>query len=276
MTTRVRRFGAVAAAVTAFGAGGCSTPAPQDPVSPSASSPAAAPEHHHHGSPAPIDPAGSAAPHGRLIVHADEQMRSVLRLLVEQFREAFPATTVVIEYGTGAGHARHLAGDAAVDVLITGDAGTAAGVATRAEPVTIARNPLVIATARTKTEVNDVTDLRRPAVRVAVCGEHTRCGDAARTIAGLHPTAVGKDGPATVAAVVSGGADAALVHRTDVVAARADLRVVDFADGVARADQYAVVLPRHGRNPTAADAFRSLMCSALAQRMLSDAGFSAA
>ena len=272
----VRRFAAVAAAVTALGAGGCSPAAPQDPVSPSASSPAAVAEHHHHDSAAPIDPAGSGEPHGRLVVHADEQMRSVLGPLVEQFQQAFAATKVVIEYGTAAGHARHLTGDATVDVLITGDAATTARIATRGEPVTIARNPLVIATARTTTQVNNIADLRRPAVRVAICAEQTRCGDAAHTIAGLHPTRVGQDGPATVAAVVSGDADAALVHRTDIVAARADLRVVDFAEGVAHADQYAVVLLRHDRNPAAVDAFQSLMCSALAQRMLSDAGFSAA
>jgi molybdate transport system substrate-binding protein len=142
--------------------------------------------------------------------------------------------------------------------------------------VVVARDPLVIATPRTATAVGGLADLRRPGVRVAVCAERTGCGDAVRTITGLRPATVRADGPAAVAAVVSGAADVALVHRTDVAAAGADLRVVDFREGVAHADRYLLVLSRDGRNPVAADAFASLARSALAQRVFSDAGFTAA
>ncbi|WIN00331.1 substrate-binding domain-containing protein [Actinoplanes oblitus] len=225
------------AATAALAVAGCS-PAPP--------APAAEPAHHHHDT-----VAASGQPAGHLVVRADDQLKPVLGVLTDQFEEAFPGTDVAVEYGTG---------KAAADVLVTDDPGAVD------EATVVARNPLVIATARTATTVNTAADLRRPGVRVAVGGD----------AAGLVPATVRTDGPGAVAAVVTGAADVAVVHRTDVVAAGADLRVVDFREGIEHADQYVVVLTKPGGNPVTADAFRELMRSALAQRVFSDAGFSAA
>jgi molybdate transport system substrate-binding protein len=274
--TMVRRVAGVVAIAAAFSLAGCSASVPHNTVSGPASPVATAQGHHDHDGVASVAPAGSGQPGGRLVVHADQQLRPALGVLAGKFEEAFPGTKVLVEYGEGAEHGEHIAHATAVDVLISGDAATTAGVAAREEPAVIARDPLIIATARAATEVGEVADLRRSAVRVAVCAKHTRCGAAARTIPGLRPAMVEKDGITAVTAVVSGTADAALVYRTDVVAAKADLRVVDFREGVAHADQYAVVLLKQGQNPITADAFGALMRSALAQRVLSDAGFSAA
>ena len=248
------------AALLVLAVAGCS------PSAPPATAPSPPPHHHHPG--ASAAPAGSGGPRGRLVVRADEQLRVPLDFLAGRFEEAFPGTEVVLGYGPGgAPHA---------DVLLTGDAAAVARTAAREEPVVVARNPLVLAAARTATGVDGLADLRRPGLRVALCAAGTRCGDAARTVTALRPAAVHADGPAAVAAVVSGAADVALVHRTDVPAAQARLRVVDFGEGVAHADRYTLALPRDGRNPVAADAFAALARSALAQRVLSDAGFTAA
>ncbi|BCJ47802.1 hypothetical protein GCM10010168_21610 [Actinoplanes ianthinogenes] len=70
-------------------------------------------------------------------------------------------------------------------------------------------------------------------------------------------------GAAAVTAAVTGTADVALVERAD--AAHTDLRVVDVPQ------RFALAFAPAGRNPVTADAFRELLCSALAQRVLAGA-----
>ncbi|MFB9356513.1 molybdate ABC transporter substrate-binding protein [Actinoplanes nipponensis] len=247
---------------------------------PATASPAAAAHRHQHdaGRAGPADPARSAEPEGALVVHADEQVRTAFGILVEKFEAAYPGTDVLVEFGPSARHAQHIVAGAAVDVLISGDAAATARVvsASGGRPSVIARNPLVIAVARRDGPVHSVADLRRTGVRVAVCAARTRCGDAARSLVDVHPAVTAADGPAAVAAVRAGTADAALVHRTDIVAARADLPAIDFPAAVQHADQYTVVRLGQDDNRTAADAFVAFTHSALAQRVLSDEGFSPA
>ncbi|GAA4607885.1 hypothetical protein GCM10023107_83770 [Actinoplanes octamycinicus] len=224
------------AAVVALTATACSSAPPAV---------ATGPDHHHHDA-----VAASGQPQGRLSVRADAELRPVLNVLTGQFQEAFPGTEVLVEYGVGG----------TADVTLTDDPRAADPAAV------VARNPLVIATARTATDVHTAADLRRPGVRVA----------AGTDAAGLVPATLRTDGPGAVAAVVTGAADVAVVHRTDVVAAKADLRVVDFREGIQHAQQFTLVLTPSGGNRVTAEAFRELMRSALAQRVFSDAGFSAA
>ncbi|GIF15766.1 molybdate ABC transporter substrate-binding protein [Actinoplanes teichomyceticus] len=264
-----RRVAAAIAVAASLGAAACSAPAPPQ----QAPAPGAASGEHHHAAAAPGTATAHGQPRGRLVVHADHQLRPVLDRLAASFEEAFPHTDVLVEYG--AGHARHLAGGAAVDVLVTGDPAATAGAAAHGASVTVARDPLVLATARTTTGTT-AADLLRPGVRVALCATGTSCGDAARLGTGRHRVTVRADGRGAVAAVVTGAADVALVHRTDVVAAGADLRVVDFREGLEHADRYVLTVAAHSRNPVTADAFRALMTSALATRVFSDAGFTAA
>ncbi|MEU8607869.1 molybdate ABC transporter substrate-binding protein [Actinoplanes sp. NPDC048791] len=235
--------------------------------------------HQHHHEAGQADPARSGEPGGRLVVHADEQLRTTFGILVEKFEAAYPGTDVLVEFGPSARHARHIVDGAPADVLVSGDPAATARVVDAGaggRPSVIARNPLVIAVARQAGPVNSVADLSRTGVRVAVCAARTRCGDAARSLLAVRPAVAVADGRAAVAAVQSGRADAALVYRTDIAAAEADLRAIDFPAAVRHADQYTVVRLGKGDNRTAADAFVAFTHSALAQRVLSDEGFSPA
>lgn len=280
------RLTLIGAAVVLAAAGCSAGPSDRDNGRRSAPQPVTAspstPVHQHHhqaGQSVPADPARSGAPGGPLVVHADEQLRTTFGVLVAKFEAAYPGTDVRVEFGPSARHAEHIADGAAADVLVSGDAAATARVVdgtTGVRPSVIARNPLVIAVARRSGTVNSVADLSRTGVRVAVCAAGTRCGDAARSLLQVRPAVAVQNGTAAVAAVQNGTADAALVYRTDIAAAAADLRAIDFPAAVRHADQYTVVRLGKGDNRTAADAFVAFTHSALAQRVLSDEGFSPA
>jgi molybdate transport system substrate-binding protein len=266
----VRRWLTLSGTVVALSLAGCSagTPGGGSDEPPPATSAATHRHHHEPAGAGSAAPARSGEPAGRVVVHADDQLRTVFGILVQKFEAAYPGTDVLVEFGPRGEHAQHLAAGAAVDILVSARA-TGGG-----KPTVIARNPLVIAVARDETSLNSVADLSRTGVRVAVCAPRTPCGDAARSLVPVRSAVAVADGPAAVAAVRAGTADAALVHRTDIAAARADLRAIDFPAAVRQADQYTVV--QLGPADRTAAAFVAFTRSALAQRVLADEGFSPA
>ncbi|GAA0805228.1 molybdate ABC transporter substrate-binding protein [Spirilliplanes yamanashiensis] len=286
MTLRPRPAAALPAAVLLLLAG-CSGPAaaPAAPPAPPPAAPAApsAAGHHHHAPAASAASGAPGAPGGALVVHAADQLRATLAVLLPQFEEAYPDTALAVEYGAGAEHARHILDGAPVDVFLSADAAATALVTAghaRGEPAVVARNPIVIAVPRDPAgPVGGVADL--PAVRVALCADTTPCGRTARSALAaarvdVRPAAV-EPGPAeALARVRTGAADAALVHRTDIVAARADVRAVDFAQANRIADEYTAVRVRTGANTAGADAFVAFLGSSLARRVLADAGLAPA
>jgi molybdate transport system substrate-binding protein len=146
----------------------------------------------------------------------------------------------------------------------------------RGTPAVLARNPIVIAVPP-GTGIAGVADL--PGSRVALCAETIPCGRtgrAALTAAAVdvRPVSVEPDPATALARVRAGAADAALVHRTDVVAAGGDLRALDFAQALLMADQYTAIKVPAGRNTVGADAFVAFLGSALARHIFADAGLS--
>ncbi len=265
----LRRLTAVA---VVLGLSACSGPSP-------AAAPASAPSsagHHHHTT---TGPAPSGAPGGTVVVHAADELRDSLTQLIPEFQEGFAGIRVAIEYGPGADHAQHILDGAPIDVFVSADAAATASVSAtrrRGTPAVVARNPIVIAVPRT-TRIGAITDLSR--ARVALCAEPTPCGRAARAAldaAALDVQSATSD-PTPAAALTrvrTGTADAALVHRTDVVSAGDDLRAVDFAQATRIADEYTALKLTTGRNPRGADAFVTFLNSALARHIFADAGLS--
>jgi molybdate transport system substrate-binding protein len=277
MTTR--RLIAVLIAV-AFGLSACSGPSPAILPVPAGTSTAAGHEHHQYHAAGPVP---SGAPGGTVVVHAAEELRDTLTLLVPRFEEGFPGIRATVEYGPGAEHARHILAGAAVDVFVSAHAAATGQVATghvRGSPAVVARNPIVIAVRRTTgAEIAGVADLAGK--RVALCAEATPCGRASRAAldaaaVDVRPVAVEPDPAAALDRVRTGGADAALVYRTDVVAAGGDLRAVDFSQATRIADEYTAIKVTTGSNTVGADAFVAFLGSALARRIFADAGLSPA
>ncbi|MEV6494134.1 molybdate ABC transporter substrate-binding protein, partial [Actinoplanes sp. NPDC051633] len=220
------------------------------------------------------------APGGMVVVHAADELRGTLTQLVPKFEEAFPGARVALEYGDGTEHARHIRDGAPVDVFVSADAATSSLVTTghvRGKPVVVARNPIVIAVPGSTRKIAGVADLA--GARLALCAETTPCGRAGRAALSaaavdVRPASSEADPPAALTRVRAGAADAAIVHRTDVVAAGDGLRAVDFTEALRMADEYTAVRVTTGINKVGADAFVGFLGSALATHVFADAGLS--
>jgi molybdate transport system substrate-binding protein len=223
----------------------------------------------------------TGGPGGTIVVHAADELRAGLTQLVPKFEEGFPGVRVAIEYGPGATHAQHILDGAPVDVFVSADAaatGKVSAAHVRDRPTVVARNPIVIAVlSTTTTRIGAITDLAE--VRVALCAETVPCGRAGRTAlqaaaVAVQPAIVDLDAATALSRLRIGTADAALVHRTDVVAAGQGLRAVDFAQAARTADEYTALKVTTGANRVTADAFVTFLGSALARHVFADAGLS--
>jgi molybdate transport system substrate-binding protein len=271
----MRRLTALAAAAV-LGLSACSGPSPSAGPAPTTPPPAADHGHDQHHA---AGPAQSGAPSGTVVVHAADELRATLTQLVPHFEAGFPSVQVAVEYGPSAGHAGHIRAGAPVDVFVSADAAATGQVTAghvRGAPTVVARNPIVIAVPRTTaTGIAGVADL--PGMRVALCAETTPCGRSGRAALAaaavdVRPVAVEPDAATTLGRVRAGAADAALVYRTDVVAAGDELRAVDFAQATRIADEYTAITVTTGANTVGADAFVAFLGSALARHIFADAG----
>ncbi|GIJ44164.1 molybdate-binding protein [Virgisporangium aliadipatigenens] len=233
-------------------------------------------DHHHH----PAAPARPGDPNGTVVVHAADELRATLTRLAPIFEDAFPGVRVAVDYGAGARHLEHILAGAPVDVFVSADPAVAArltGRYLRGAPAVVARDPIVIAVPRAATGIAGVADLSRS--RVALCAETTPCGRAGRAALAAAavdpvPVAVEPDAAAALNRVRDGAADAAVVRRSDVVAAGAELRAVEFPEAARVSDEYTAVKVTTGANTVGADAFCAFLGSALVRRVLADAGLS--
>lgn len=151
--------------------------------------------------------------------------------------------------------------------------------AVEGEPRVFVRNTLEIAVPPDNPGgVTGITDLTRSDLTVALCAPEVPCGAAAAkvfTSLGLTPSpdTLERDVKAVLTKVELGEVDAALVYRTDVVAARGRVTGIEFPAAAAAVNDYPVAVLSAAPNPAAARAFVELVLSAEGRQVLADAGF---
>ena len=264
---RARRWAAVAI-VAVLGITGCGTPAESD-GDPSA------------GSSGPAG-AGSDAV-GTVTVLAAASLTEAFTTIGTRFEQVNPRLEVTFSFGGSSGLAQQITAGAPADVFaaagtapmkVVTDAGDAAGT-----PVTLVRNQLVIAVPKGNPKgLATLSALAGAGVKVALCAEQVPCGAAAAkalSTAGvrLTPVTLEQDVKAALAKVRLGEVDAALVYRTDVRAAAADVDGVEFPESAAAVNDYPVVALKDAPNRAGAAAFLAFVQTPEAQQVLTDAGF---
>lgn len=224
-----------------------------------------------------------AAPPRTVTVLAATSLTEVFTTLGRDFEAERPGTTVVLSFAGSSSLAQQVNAGAPADVFAAAsmatmrtvvDAGNAAG-----EPVVFARNRLVIAVPRGNPRgVAGLADLARPGVKVALCAPPVPCGAAARTAlaaagVALTPVTLEQDVKATLAKLRLGEVDAALVYRTDTVAAGDEVTAVEFPESAAAVNEYPVVALAEAPNPGGAAAFVAYVRSPAGVAALTAAGF---
>ncbi|WP_320068557.1 molybdate ABC transporter substrate-binding protein [Micromonospora sp. RTGN7] len=220
---------------------------------------------------------------GPLTVFAAASLTESFTRLGEEFEAAHPGTTVTFSFAGSSALATQINQGAPADVFAAASAATMRTVSEAGnadgDPVTFARNQLVIAVPKGNPKgVARLADLTRADVKVALCAEQVPCGAAARTAldaAGvpLTPVTLEQDVRGALSKVRLGEVDAALVYRTDAIAAAREVDAVEFPESAGAVTDYPIVALRHAGNATAAREFVGFVLSDRGRAVLTAAGF---
>jgi len=224
----------------------------------------------------------TAAPQltGEVVVLAAASLSEVFTGLGERFEQENPGVTVTFGFGASSALAQQVRAGAPADLLATANTSTMEQVADlTGTPEVFATNTLQIAVpAGNPGGVTGVEDFADPDLTLALCAAEVPCGSAAAEMfaaAGVvpQPDTYEKDVSATLTKVVLGEVDAAVVYRTDVIAAGDAVEGVDVPEDVDVVNDYPVAVLADAPNPEAAAAFRDLVLSVVGAEALEAAGF---
>ncbi|MGB0121655.1 MAG: molybdate ABC transporter substrate-binding protein [Solirubrobacterales bacterium] len=126
--------------------------------------------------------------------------------------------------------------------------------------------------------IEDLADLARKDLKVAVCAPEVPCGNATRTLfdaTGIEGSidTYEADVKAVLTKVELGEVDAGLVYRSDVLAAGDTIESITIPDAAKATNTYPIALLKEGGNQADAQAFIDLVLSGAGQEQLERAGF---
>lgn len=216
-------------------------------------------------------------------VSAAASLNVAFRQLEPAFEAAHPGAALTFNTGASSSLAEQIVRGAPVDLFASADAPTMDRVvnagAADGSPRVFARNILQIAVPKGNPGgVRGLADLARPELVVALCAEQVPCGRAAqRLLAAARvqaaPDTFEQDATATITKVRLREVDAALVYRTDVLAAGDDVTGIDVPERPGALNDYLIVKIKDGSTAPAVDAFLDYVLSPAGQAVLADAGF---
>jgi molybdate transport system substrate-binding protein len=236
------------------------------------------------GSTGTTGPASSAAGTS-LTVFAAASLTETFTELGKTFEAAHPGTKVTFNFGSSATLAQQITQGAPADVFAAASPATMKAVtdaSLASAPATFVRNKLEIAVpAGNPAKVDELKDLTDPEVKVALCAEQVPCGAAAITAldaAGLKvtPVTLEQDVKATLTKVELDEVDAALVYKTDVLAAGDKVKGIDFPEADKAINDYPIAALSTSPAPELAGQFVDLVLSRQGKDVLSKAGFETA
>jgi len=231
----------------------------------------------------PAAPASSSpALSGTVNVFAAASLKGAFTTLGQQFETAHPGTKVVFNFGPSSGLATQISSGAPADVFASAstknmDQVVKAGAAT--SPTAFARNVMEIAVPpQNPANITRLSDLAKPAVKVAVCQKAVPCGVTAAKVftkAGLTLTPVTQevDVKSVLSKVTLGEVDAGVVYVTDVQAAGAKVRGIKIPAEVNASTTYPIATLAKAPNKATAQAFTDYVLSADGARVLTSDGF---
>jgi molybdenum ABC transporter, periplasmic molybdate-binding protein len=226
------------------------------------------------------DPPGAG---GEVTVFAAASLTESFTELGTVFEAGHPGVTVRFNFGSSATLAQQIVQGAPADVFAAASPATMKTVTdasrTAGSPATFARNRLQIAVPRDNpAKVDELKDLADPGVKVALCAEQVPCGAAAAKAlraAGLEvtPVTLEQDVKATLTKVELGEVDAALVYRTDVIAAAGKVTGISFPEADQAVNDYPIAALADAPAGDLAEEFVDLVLSRQGKDVLAKVGF---
>jgi molybdate transport system substrate-binding protein len=233
---------------------------------------------------APASPESAVLGPATLTVFAAASLTEAFEELAVRFEERNPSVDVALNFGGSAGLAQQIAEGAPADVFAAAaeapmqalaDAGLAA------DPVVFATNTLaLVVPAGNPAGVAGLDDLARAELRVALCDPSVPCGAASATLLDAEgvvaaPDTLESDVKSVLTKVSLGEADAALVYRTDVLAAGDAVEGIDVPAAASVVNRYPVAAVSGSEHADAAAAFVALVTGEDGREVLERLGFGA-
>jgi molybdate transport system substrate-binding protein len=232
--------------------------------------------------PAAAPPGSADSSSGAITVLAAASLTEAFTQIGKDFEAKNAGSTVTFSFGSSATLATQIVQGAPADVFAaaspaTMETVTAAGVADT--PTDFVSNTLQIAVPRGNphkiTGLNDFGDESR---RIALCALQVPCGAAAVKVFASakivpKPDTLEQDVKAALQKVASDEVDAALVYKTDVLAARDKVDGIEFPEAHGVINTYPIATLKQSKNPAAAEAFVDYVLAPEGHAVLEKAGF---
>ena len=227
--------------------------------------------------PAPTDAAAAT-----VTVFAAASLTEAFDELAERFESTHPNVEVVLNSGGSAALAQQIVEGAPADVFASAteppmqtviDAGLAS------DAVVFATNTLeLVVPAGNRGGVTGLEDLARPELRVALCDVTVPCGAASEALLARQGVAASADTlesdvKAVLTKVVLGEVDAALVYRTDVIAAGGAVEGIEVPGAASVVNRYPIAAMADAADPDVAADFVAFVTGADGRAVLAGAGF---
>jgi molybdate transport system substrate-binding protein len=226
-------------------------------------------------------PEGSASG-GAVTILAAASLTEAFTQIGKDFEAVNPGSTVTFSFGSSATLATQIVQGAPADVFAAASPATmktvtAAGAADT--PTDFVSNTLEIAVLEgNPRKIVGLGDFADQSKRIALCAPQVPCGAAAIKVFAAakivpKPDTLEQDVKATVQKVATDEVDAALVYKTDVIAAGDQVDGIEFAEAQHAVNAYPIATLRDSRNPALAKAFVDYVLSPEGQAVLTKAGF---
>jgi molybdate transport system substrate-binding protein len=220
-----------------------------------------------------------------LTVLAAASLTDTFTQLGKEFEAAHPGTKVSFSFGGSSTLAQQIVQGAPADVFAAASPATMKTVSDAGDvvgtPAVFVKNQLVIAVPTGNPKgIKGLSDLTKPGLKVVLCDDAVPCGAAAQkalTAANVKLTPVSKeqDVKAALSKVSLGEADAALVYRTDVKAAKGQVDGIEFPESAQAINDYPIAALKASKAQDLANQFVQFIQSPQAQQELIAAGFQA-
>jgi molybdate transport system substrate-binding protein len=225
--------------------------------------------------------ATSAAGDGPVVVFAAASLTEAFTTIADDFQRR-TGRTVTLSFGSSATLATQITAGAPADVFAAASPATMKAVTDAGgadPPVDFVSNTLQIAVPRGNPgRVTGLADFADADRTIALCAPQVPCGAAAATVfraAGItpRPDTLEQDVKAALAKVAADEVDAALVYRTDVIAATDTVEGIEFPESAQAVNRYPIAVLTRSARPQAAQAFVDHVRSPEGQAVLTKAGF---
>lgn len=221
---------------------------------------------------------------GSITVFAAASLTGSFTELGRRFEAAHPGSSVKFSFGASSALAQQIIAGAPADVFASASETNMAQVAATgavSRATTFATNSAAVAVSpRSSVTVTSIADLGKAGVKVALCQPEVPCGSLAVKVlatAGVtvKPVTRGLDVKSTLAYVLSGEADAAIVYASDVLAAGDKVKAIQIPAADNASTAYPIASVASSKHLALAAAFNTFVLSDDGRHVLSDAGFGA-